>query len=357
MINRPLILNLYYMKTTIKSKWVKLTSFLFLMLLVIGVLPIFNSCSSDDEEETPEPVAYSNLSDDSTTSIFSSIPRIELSKVKSTQIKLYLSVTDQKGYALTKFNRLNLKVKQVCVGSTDTTVIGNFNVTNLNTSGESILTPLVLDYSGSMEGYTTEMEQAVSSFVTVKGTDDLAEIIKFSSFPVVVQSFTKDTDLLNNAIFNGESAEGSTAFYDAIGMGINDVTAFFNSSSKSYLGAVIGFTDGEDTGSVLYSLGELLNMSSENQIPIYAMGFGDGDTTLLKHLAGATGGRFFYAPNITDLQSIYLRISGQLKGVYQLNWNYTGLCSEVMIIVEASYKCKNGTFKSVSYKSFEPLRK
>lgn len=345
------------MKTTIQSKRVRFTSAFLILFIALGILPLFNGCSSDDEEEAPELVAYSDLSDKTTTSILSSIPRIELSKVKSTQIKLYLSITDQDGYALTKLNRLNLKVKQVCVGTTDTTEIGSFGVTNLSTSGGKILTPLVLDYSGSMEGYTDEMEQAVSSFVKVKGKDDLAKIIKFNTNVYDTLPFMSDTTLLYAAIYDGMVADHLTAFYDAVGAGINDANSFLNSTTQSYLGAVIGFTDGYDNRSEQYSDYSLIGLSNQTQIPIYTLGFGDADTLLLSRIASSTGGRFYYAPGIGDLQNLYMIISGQLKGVYQLTWNYTGQCSEVMIIVEASYKCGNGTFKSFSYKTFEPLRK
>jgi hypothetical protein len=147
-----------------------------------------------------------------------------------------------------------------------------------------------------------------------------------------------------------------TAFYDAMSLGLTDAETFTNAQS-AYLPAVIGFTDGLDNQSYLdYS--SLISQALSKQIPLYTLGFGDADEYVLNYIATETGGRYYYTPDITTLQSLFSLISGQLKNLYLVTWVYDDpTCSEVLITVEASYTCANGAFAARSQKIFYPLVK
>ena len=139
------------------------------MLGLLSALFVFTGCTKkDDSTSTPTVQAYTNMNDDTTTQIVASIPRIDLKQVKSTGVTLYISVTDQNGHVFSNFNQYNFIIKQVCVGGTDTTVVGSLNFQQMNQSGKNIATPLILDYSGSMESYVPDLELAAAKFIDMK---------------------------------------------------------------------------------------------------------------------------------------------------------------------------------------------
>ena len=328
------------------------------MLGLLSALFVFTGCTKkDDSTSTPTVQAYTNMNDDTTTQIVASIPRIDLKQVKSTGVTLYISVTDQNGHVFSNFNQYNFIIKQVCVGGTDTTVVGSLNFQQMNQSGKNIATPLILDYSGSMESYVPDLELAAAKFIDMKNKSDQAELIKFSSSIENVQGFTTDTTALLKALRSSWSgAFNMTAFYDAVYMGIDDANTFVNKSSTSYLPALIGFTDGIDNESV-NTMQQVIDHANSNQIPLYMLGFGSADPVLLTNIAESTGGRYYYTPDITKLQNLFAMISGQLKNVYLVSWNYSSSgCNQAMIIVEASYTCKTGTYHSRVEKVFTPYK-
>ncbi|MEI6889816.1 MAG: vWA domain-containing protein [Bacteroidales bacterium] len=333
-------------------------STLIMILISLLVSSVFIGCSKKDSTDpTPTSQPFSNTGDDSTTRIIASIPRIELSKVKSTGVTLYLSVTDQKGHPFPNFNQYNFVIKQVCIGRTDTAVVTSLGFQKMNQSGQNIATPLVLDYSGSMSSYLADLEQAAAKFITIKNKNDQAELIKFSSSIENVQPFTKDTTaLLTALIASWPGSGGSTALYDAMMMGIDDADLFSSQQSSTYLPAIIGFTDGINNASSSTSQ-DVIDNAIAKQIPVYMLGFGGADSVSLSSIANQTGGRYYYTPDMSTLQSLFSMISGQLKNIYLASWVYSSTCTEVMIIVEASYTCGKGTFYSRTEKIFIPLIK
>lgn len=330
---------------------------MYVMVVVASLIVIlFSNCKKNNKDELKK--SYSNMDDKTTTSIKLTIPRIELSSLKSTDIKLYLSVTDQDGNPLKHFNQYNFEIKQVCTGETDTTLIGSISLTELNEEGSNIAVSSTLDYSGSMSDSDKDnMEQAVKSFVNLKENDDYMEIIKFASEINVVAEFTNNTDVLINAVDNIPYQGGeSTAFYDAVNRGIVDGDQFFE-LHQEYLPAVLGFTDGGDNESQL-TINNIINEAQIKQVPVYTIGFGDPNTSDMNLLADKTGGRYYYTPDANEVAEIYSLISGQLKNLYLVEWSYDNPgCDEVTVVVKSSYSCANGDFVSFATKQFLPLNK
>jgi VWFA-related protein len=331
----------------------------FSMLIVFMLL--FSMCKKDDDDDkkSPSPQPYGNMSDDTTTDLQVTIPRIELSALKSTTITLYLSVTDQHGNPFTNFNQYNFNIRQVCDGRTDTAQIASITFTTINEEGDNISAGLTMDYSGSMSSSDIQlMEQAVTSFVTLKDPDDYMEIIKFSDGVDVVQPYTSDLSVLTQAISDTyPGAGGMTAFCDAVYFGLIDANAFV-AQQTGILPAVIGFTDGWENNSIYATYSTLVDTSLYYQIPVYTVGYGDADSLSLRYLAESTGGRYFYSPDASALTDLYSLISGQLKNLYKVSWVYNDpTCLKVWVIVKATYTCANGTFTAKVEKYFYPLKK
>jgi Ca-activated chloride channel homolog len=329
------------------------------VMLIAGTIALFLYAGCEKLPDPPPamPQAYKNMTDDSTTAIKVSIPRIELADTRSTEITIYLSVTDQNGNPFRDFNQYNFLIKQVCVGEVDTEFVALITFNKLDVEGKFIATPLTLDYSGSMLGYTQEMEDAVINFINTKQPDDQVELIKFSSSIEVVQPFTESTATLVDKVREGwNGAWGMTAFYDVTALALDDAGNFMNTHMGSFFPAVIAFTDGQDTYSYSNNMNSVISKSLLFQIPVYTLGFGGANSFVMENIANQTGGRYYYAPDITQLSSLYTLISGQLQNVYVVKWIYDNPgCTEVMIIVEASYECLNGQFYSRVEKIFYPL--
>lgn len=342
-------------RSSLKTDSIRLQKILVRAILLLGMaLPILSGCEKDSKPKGWSG-PYSNTNDDTTTDIVLTIPRIEISPLKSTQVRLFLSITDQNGNPFTDFNKYNFTISQVCSGETDTTDITSISFSQFNQQGGNIAVAMTLDYSESMSAEDREdMEDAVKYFINLKKPYDQEEIIKFASYIEVVAPFTSNIDTLllsiNQYVYLGDM----TSLYDVIDLGISDANDFITQNS-SYLPAIIGFTDGEDTYSDL-DIFDVIENAQVSQIPVYCLGFGDANTYILNTLADETGGRYYYAPEPSDLQDLYALINGQLQNIYVVTWVYDGSdCDEVAIIVESSYTCANGKLHSTAIKYFNPF--
>lgn len=332
-----------------------LSTFILCMVFTASCL-MLDSCKKKSTEE-PTNQAYSNMKDDSTKAIDVSIPRIMLSKTKSTTITIFLSVTDQNGNPFRDFNRYNFTVKQVCDSTTDTTLVASITFTRADIEGYDMATSMVMDYSGSMAGKATkDMANAAKQFVRLKKDQDYCEIIKFDDVIQVCQTFTSDTAKLMTAI-DGKYGGGATAFYDATLKGITDASGF-TTSQYGILPAVVAFTDGQDNRSVSDLL-SCISAANSDQMPVYTIGFRPSvDSASLKLLAGQTGGRYYFTPDSEQLSEFYSKISRQLKNEYMLSWPFdNSTCHKVWVIVTATYTCANGTFTAKTEKYLFPVKK
>lgn len=316
-------------------------SFCYVLFLLFTL-----GCSKNDDEPSIDE-AFSDLADFTTTGIETTIPRVEISQ-SGNALKVLLSVTDQDGVPLEKFTLGNYEIEMTVGGNSETVAKNRISMTALD--GQSNSNPLAaattLDYSGSMSSQErADMEVALKTFIDLKGSNDRLSIIKFGSRVEQVQPFTTDPALLNTAIDAQTSVGGSTAFYSACELGLDEVDKL-----TGVLPVVIGFTDGGDNRSSI-SLADLTAKALAMGIPIYAVGFGSAERSNLKTLADDTGGRFFFAPDSQDIAELYSVISGQLKKLYIFEWeNDLSPGTEVTVRITTEYTTGNGTFSDVSTK-------
>jgi Ca-activated chloride channel family protein len=338
------------------NNWKKLLPF-FILIGIAGCMMLMSTCKKDSDNSNSGQ-AYSNMNDDSTTAIDVSIPRIEIGSGRATKITIFLSVTDQNGNPFKEFNQYNFNIKQVCDGQTDTTVIASITFTKADVEGYKIASSMVMDYSGSMGGAAKKnMEKAAKQFVYLKEDQDYCEIIKFDDIYQVIQPFTNDVNILLTAIDQGYGG-GATAFYDATFAGTTDAADFLTSHS-GMLPSVLAFTDGQDNESQLADLPFCITMANKDQVPVYAIGYRNSvDSVSLRSLAEQTGGRYYFTPNSEDLSRLYSLISGQLKNLYMLTWDYDNpTCQKVWVYVVATYTCATGTYTAKTEKYFFPMKK
>ena len=179
---------------------------------------------------------------------------------------------------------------------------------------------LLVDLSGSMEAedFTnaagekvdrlTAVKEVLDDFLTRREGDRVGLIV-FGNAAFVQVPFTQDLDACRMLLEETavRMAGPRTAFGDAIGLGI---TLFERSEVQDRV--MIALTDGNDTGSKIPPA-EAAKIANDNEIQIHVVGIGDPssvgeqafDEEALEAVADTTGGRYFFAQDRDELESIY----------------------------------------------------
>ena len=199
-------------------------------------------------------------------------------------------------------------------------------------TGQGIDMILCMDVSGSMlaqdflPNRLEAMKQVAVDFVEKRPTDRIGLVI-FAGESFTVCPVTTDRNMLKSHILSAQSnflADG-TAIGDGLGTSVERLK---NSKAKSRV--VILLTDGENQGGLLDPLAAK-EIAKSLGIKVYTIGMGtEGyapaprqidngqvaiqrqkvniDETLLRQIAGETGGLYFRARDNNSLQNIYVEI-------------------------------------------------
>lgn len=252
-------------------------------------------------------------------------------QISRTQVQGTLFVTDQNNNPITGITSSNVTAKlswTVLNSPQADSVFGTVTVTPNQGSGKNVAAAVTMDYSGSMGSEQIScMENGVKTYISKMLTNDQTEIIKFDHRVIVAQTFTNNKVLLNAAVDSNYNLGGSTALYQSIWQGLNDVKNF--NPAIDYIRCIIAFTDGGENASTIDRT-TLLNYALTNGLPVYTVGlyYSPYDTSSyaiwdLKNIADTTGGFFFGSladsTCTSNLTNIYSKISGQIAGSYMLN--------------------------------------
>lgn len=169
-----------------------------------------------------------------------------------------------------------------------------------SSTGEYLNIAFVVDLSGSMSGTKlSTTKAAINSFIDVLEDTDKAAIISFTSSASVRCDMTEDKQLLKSAV-QKMSASGLTSIYKGIGKAIE----IFEKADPAGYKMMIVFTDGYDEPSTSYDVyyKGLVENANQNDITIYTIGISTIDEKLLTKVAESTGGKYYYASVISELQ-------------------------------------------------------
>ena len=184
---------------------------------------------------------------------------------------------------------------------------------------------LLLDTSASMDEKMSFAQEAAVNFVKTMKEDDLTEVMEFGSKPNVLQPFTADPDKLSRAI-RMTQAGGTTSLYNALYIALKNLNRRREDIRRQ---AIIVLSDGEDTSS-LVSFEQVMELTKDTDVVIYTISlrrpsarrgraFSEAEH-VLKKLAEETGGQWFFPNEIQELDSVYERISTELKSQYNLGY-------------------------------------
>ncbi len=171
---------------------------------------------------------------------------------------------------------------------------------------------IIFDISHSMQKKLDFAREAATKFLLSGTPDDEYFLVEFSSRAKLAQGFTTDINRLRDRLaFN--PAEGSTALYDGIYLGLSELKKGQNPKK-----ALLLITDGEDNHS-RYGRGDIREFVREADAQIYVIDMG---RALLGDLAEMTGGHSYRA-SVEDLEDVCAKIALEIKSQYVIGYEST----------------------------------
>ena len=171
-------------------------------------------------------------------------------------------------------------------------------------------TVLLLDRSGSLgdafcPGCFPLLKDAAKSYVDNLTIPDTGTVIYFTDAPIYKGPLTTNYALVKSWIDSETTPGGGTQIGEAIQAANNEIAA---RGIPFHFWAIILLTDGQDNPGGLDPLNEA-RASAALGIRVFTIGLGpSADETLLRNIAGLTGGEYLHADSASDLYGIYERI-------------------------------------------------
>jgi Ca-activated chloride channel family protein len=189
---------------------------------------------------------------------------------------------------------------------------------------------IVFDISHSMERKLAFAKDAAVRFLQTSTTDDEYFLVEFSSRARLAEGFTSDITRLRDKL-TLTPAEGATALYDAVYLGLSKLKSGQNPKK-----ALLLITDGEDNHSH-YSRGDIREVVRESDAQIYVLDLG---RALIGDLAEMTGGHSYHT-NVNDLEETCEKIALEMKNQYVIGY-------------ESTNRSKDGKFRKVRVRVTPP---
>lgn len=237
-------------------------------------------------------------------------------------ITLYVSVTDAEGAPVGGLAASDFRITE----DGQPVTIGNFAG-----GGEPFTAVLAIDRSGSMDqaGKMDGAKEAALAFVEQMRQGDMVGVVAFDDTPRLLASPTRSVATLRSSIGDLE-AEGSTALYDSIVVGVQQL------ASASGRRSLILLTDGRDqrfqgdpTPISEHTLAQAIQVAQQAGVAIQVIGLGDRssdddvtgiDEGVLQQIASATGGQYIYAPSAGELAALYRSLAASMQAEYRITY-------------------------------------
>jgi Ca-activated chloride channel family protein len=189
---------------------------------------------------------------------------------------------------------------------------------------------LLIDNSGSMTSKLNEVREAAWAFIQASHPEDEMFIVNFNRKPWLAlpsgMPFTNDRAQLRTTLVQSRT-EGTTALYDAVVLGLNHLK-----EGTRQRKALVILSDGGDNASTT-KLDDALRLAQQSSATIYCIGIydiyqKDRNPGVLKKLAKATGGEAYFPSTLHDLQTVWPRIAGAIRGQYSIGYVSSNLARD-----------------------------
>jgi VWFA-related protein len=181
---------------------------------------------------------------------------------------------------------------------------------------------ILIDNSGSMNNKRNEVVRAALAFIGASHPQDEIFIVNFNREPWLALSpahpFTTDRSELR-ATLSETRAEGTTALYDALKLGIEHLEAGTRQRK-----ALVVLSDGGDNASNA-KLDDVLSLAQRSSATIYCIGIYDSfqkdrNPSVLKKIAKASSGESYFPTSLENLRSVWPRIASAIRGQYTIGY-------------------------------------
>jgi VWFA-related protein len=200
---------------------------------------------------------------------------------------------------------------------------------------------LLIDLSGSTTNKRKLIRKSTKSFIEAARPSDRLAIVTFSDAPNVISPLTNDRAKLLESLNGIDESAGSSHVWDALKFTLDHVIAEKNPERRR---AVVFMTDGVDNALASFEAGsetnfaDLLETVRSNAaliIPIYLDTEGDeyngggmkrvyeNARKTLSRMADESGGLYYKAKKIEDLEGVYGQVIADLGKVYSLGYKPT----------------------------------
>ena len=246
-------------------------------------------------------------------------------KLNARWVNLNVSVTDQQGRKVTRLRREDFVILEDGVPQ---------EIVHFAPVDAPVNLVLLLDLSGSIGSQLKAMKKAASRFVDSLKENDRIAVAVFTSRFKLVSDFTSDRKRLKDCIDHIKHPGGGTMLYDA-----EWKTFDLLDEIKEARKAIVVLTDGvdssflpEDEEGSKHTFDELLMRAVEEDTTIYPIYF-DTEPEMGRHyskaayaearkqlrsLAEQTGGDYFLARRIEDLDGVYRQVADELHALYSV---------------------------------------
>ncbi|MSO49839.1 MAG: VWA domain-containing protein [Acidobacteria bacterium] len=203
------------------------------------------------------------------------------------------------------------------------------DITYFSLTPQPIALSLLIDTSTSMEFKLGVAQEAAIGFARRLNPTDAAQIIDFDSRHEILQTFTADPALLEQAI-RKTRVGGSTSLYNAIYVALSELKRVRAATPDQVRRqAIVVLSDGEDTSSLI-AYEDVLESAKRSEVAVYAIGlrsktdrpirgFNEAEF-VLRTLSQETGGRPFFVEDVAQLPSIYQQIADELANQYSIGY-------------------------------------
>jgi VWFA-related protein len=186
-------------------------------------------------------------------------------------------------------------------------------VVPIQNSGLDLSLAIVIDSSGSLSESDLNLEKAAArTLLSLVQSNDAVSVYSFNGTVTLRQGFTTDRSAARSAV-SAIVGGGSTAIYDAISDAVNALR------TRGTRRAVVLMTDGEDNASRI-SETDAINLARQYGVPIFTVGFGSRNDTVLTQIAQQTGAFYSSTSNNADLQRILTVLGKALTGQYLVTY-------------------------------------
>ena len=250
-------------------------------------------------------------------------PEPETIRISSRLVTVPVSVTDANGNPIRNLTAEDFVIEEDGVDQ------------QVQTMGEPGKTPLemvlLFDVSRSIRNRFDFEREAASRFVhQVLKQGDGISIFAVGTTPKLAVPRTDNVDKAVSGAMSIQPTEDSTAFYDTIVKAAQHIN---DSSNPEVRRVMVVLSDGEDTNSVRFKLGDALTELQRSECLFYSIN-PSGPSIFLNRisikgqdgmfkLATETGGMAFLPDKIEDLTQVFNQIAAELQAQYLLGYYST----------------------------------